>query len=409
MDLTINLLYPLSTTEIEMGQSLKGIIRVTDAQGSAVGDAQVTLSLTDPHGQLVANMPAMFGGGDVYRTDSLKIPHKVEDGDWTLVVDAKVGVYEGTITQAIHIRNSINEMLMNKYGFWIDSPTLRGIVPSLVKERGDAHNGLITLGGILPAQHIFPENWVEVQWRESDLKLLTADDVGVFMLNTLGNPGFYPMRDLESFERTTFKNWNAWLVNSRSQLSRYDEQWMVFYAPEVDKTFAIGTIAVLPPTGSDAHGILRDGFEVHPKIDANGSAPVPLEDLLPPVELISPELGARYIGANQPITLKWKAAKELADDEYYLLRVDYNYDEGNSIVNYTTRATQFTLPVSLYDTPNCGVFNWQVTLMKQTGMGVDGQPAGKPLSYRSLYWFVQWLYPTGAEALFNPLCPNEQY
>jgi hypothetical protein len=409
MDLTVNLLYPLSTTESEMGQSLKSIIQVTDAQGTVVGDAQVTLSLTDPDGQLVASVPAVFGGGNVYRTDSLKIPHKAKDGNWTLVVAAKTGAHEGMVTQALHIKYSINEILMNKYGFWVDSPTLRGIVPSLVKERGDAHNGLITLGGIFPAQHVFPENWVEVQWREGDFKLATADDVHVFMLNILGNPGFYPMRNLESFERATFKNWDAWLVKSRSQLSRYDEQWMIFYSPEVDKTFAIGTIVVLPPMGSDAHGILRDGFEVHPEIKANGSAPTPLEDLLPPVELTNPELGARFLGTDQPIILKWKPAKELARDEYYLLRVDFNYDEGNSIVDYTTRETEFTLPVFLYSTPNCGVFNWQVTLMKQTGTSVDGQPVGKALSYRSLYWFVRWLYPPGADVPFNPLCPNEQF
>ena len=166
---------------------------------------------------------------------------------------------------------------------------------------------------------------------------------------------------------------------------------------------------VLPPVGIDAHAILRDGFEVHTEIQANGVAPEPLEHLLPPVELISPDLGASFFGTDQPITLKWRPSKELAEDEYYLLSVDYNYEEGNPNLNYITRETQFTLPVSLYNTPNCNVFNWQVTLMKQTGTDANGQPTGTPLSYRSLYWYVLWSYPPGVEAPFKPLCPNEQY
>jgi len=69
---------------------------------------------------------------------------------------------------------------------------------------------------------------------------------------------------------------------------------------------------------------------------------------------------------------------------------------------------KFDPPESYYHIPNCGVFNWQVTLMKQTGVGPAGQPTGVPLSHRSLYWFLLWGYPPGQEVPFKQLCPNEQ-
>jgi hypothetical protein len=112
---------------------------------------------------------------------------------------------------------------------------------------------------------------------------------------------------------------------------------------------------------------------------------------------------------EQPIVLSWEPLKELADDEYYQVAVDYNYEETNFLVKYATRETQFTLPEALYRLPNCSIFNWRITLMQQTSTDKDGKPVGKALSYNSLYRYVQWLYPLDEKAPFNPLCPNAQF
>lgn len=408
-DLIITLLYPTGTTEIEMGQSLKTIIKILDAQQKVVENAQVTLSVIDPDGTSLASIPATFGAGDVYRTEAWNIPHKEREGVWTLTVDARSETSRSSISMNFKVKNSLSETLLNKYGFWVDAPRLKGINPNLMKELGDAQNGAITWGGQLPSQHVLPENWLEVEWREGDFNLNTAQEVYEFLLGTLGNPGFYATRDFTSFTQTKFKNWDAWLVKARGPVKQYDEQWMIFYAPEVNKTYALGTTVALPPTGIDAHAVLRDGFEVHPEIQAKGIAPKPLPHLLHPPELISPEIGIRFMGTTQPITLVWKPVEPLAENEYYLVSIDYNYDEANTTVRYTTRETQFTLPVSLYETPNCGVFNWQVTLMRETGKNKDGQPIGEPVSYNSLYWYVEWHYPPGEEAPFKPFCPNAQF
>jgi hypothetical protein len=127
--------------------------------------------------------------------------------------------------------------------------------------------------------------------------------------------------------------------------------------------------------------------------------------LLPGPELLGPLLGARFYGTDQPLILKWQPVKDLTPDEYYQASVDYNYGEGNPSVAFRTRQTQLALPESLYQTPNCGVFNWQVTLMRQTGTGNGGQP----ISYPSLYWYVEWRYPPSAQAPFIVACPNPQF
>ncbi len=404
--LHVGLLYPTLGQTRQMGQSLKSIVQVLDDDGTALMDAQVTLSISDPSGALVGEMPAIAGGGDVYRTAAWSIPHRTQAGTWSVRVEAQLGERRGTISTTFQVKNSIGESLLSKYGFWVDAPTLKDINPDLFKEQGDAQNGVIIWGGIIPMQHIYIENWLEVQWRQGQFDLSSADNVRSFMLDKLGEFGIYPTRALGTFGRVKFKGWDAWQAKARGQLSRYDEQWMVFYSPEADKTYAIGTMVVLPPPGIDPHAVLRDGFEVHPELHASGVAPAPLPDLLPGPELLTPALEARVMGDATPIVLSWKPLKALAPDEYYQVSVDYDYSESNNLVKYATRDTQLVLPQSLYQTPNCGIFNWQVRLMRQTGTDAEGQPEGSPLSYNSLYWYVQWLYPAGAAMPFKPRCPN---
>jgi hypothetical protein len=107
--------------------------------------------------------------------------------------------------------------------------------------------------------------------------------------------------------------------------------------------------------------------------------------------------------------LGWAPASFLAPDEYYQILVDYNYGESNPLVKFATRGTTITLPARLYSTPNCHVFNWQVTLMRKSGTTSDGQPIGEPVSYDSLYWYVWWDYPEGQTPPFGGGCPNAQF
>jgi hypothetical protein len=44
-----------------------------------------------------------------------------------------------------------------------------------------------------------------------------------------------------------------------------------------------------------------------------------------------------------------------------------------------------------------------VTILQDTGAG------GLAISYPSLYGYVEWRYPPGAEAPFTAACPNAQF
>lgn len=62
--------------------------------------------------------------------------------------------------------------------------------------------------------------------------------------------------------RTTFKQWDAWRVGESGQFSYEDVGWLIFYAPEVDKTYFIGTTVVLPWPSIDAHAALRHASSI---------------------------------------------------------------------------------------------------------------------------------------------------
>ncbi len=298
---------------------------------------------------------------------------------------------------------------MSKFGFWIDSPSMKNIQPSIMAERGDAQNGEVLWGGVYPAQHIFPESWIYVQWRKGNFHLDSPEAVRSFMLGQLGDLSPYQVREIGPYKQTKFKQWDAWQVGGLDTFARYDQQWMIFYSPEMDETYSLGTLVVLPPEGIDPHVYLRSSFEVYPDLHAHGVAPDPLPRLLPGPELVSPAIGTHFVGLDTPVVLKWKPVRPLAKDEYYQVWVDYNYVEANPSQILTTTETQVTLPENLYKTPNCEVFNWQVTLMRQTGTNPDGTPKGEALSYPSLYWYVFWSYPVDNPAPFPLLCPNPQY
>ncbi len=392
-----------------MGQPVKFIVRVIDAEGQTVPDAQVTLTLHDASGQNVATIPAVAGRGQVYRTEAVPVPHHTVEGKWDIAIEAKTAAAQGAGSGSFKIKNSTSEILVNKYGFWLDAPTLRGIVPQLVAERGDAQNGMIRRGGIIPSQHVLPENWIELHWREGDYRLDSPAAVRQFLLKDVGDLGFTPVREIGPFQATRVQavgclaGHGAWAVGGHSN--------------GVDGFLCAGSRSNVRAGnhGRAAAGRHRSPcrsarqFRRHAR-DSRGwrrARAAAHQTVARTRVLLSPPLGALFQGLDQPIVLRWKPLKELAPDEYYEISVDSNYKEANPQFKFTTRDTQFTLPTTLYQEPNCGVFNWQVTLKRQTGTDEDGLPQGEAISYGSLYRYVRWIYPTGT-APFKVLCPNQQ-
>jgi hypothetical protein len=406
--LNVSLLFPTPQIQIQMGQSTRLIVQVTHPDGSLATQAQVSATIADPAGKTLGTLPLTASTDGAFRSDIWTIPHHSQPGAWQISVEARMPNAEGRKSGEFQVEQSTSERLMAAYGFWLDAPTLRGIVPSIFVEQGDAQNGFLRWGGYIPAQHVLPENWIDVLWRTGDFHLDSPEAVQEFMFSQLGDLAPYPTRAIGPFEKVKFKNWDAWKVSGRGQYQQMNQEWMIFYAPEVNKTFSLGTLVILLPSGINAFATLRNSFEVYPDLHANGVAPEALPNLLPMPQLITPTLGAHFVGIQKPIVLKWQALKELAQDEYYRVDIQFNYDESSPLYTYATRQTQFTVPYKLYSIPNCHIFNWQVTLMRKTGEDQSGQPVGVALSYQSLYLYFEWAYPVGQQEPFTVMCPNAQ-
>ena len=402
--LRVEVLYPLSETELEMGQGLRMIVRVRAEDGTPLLGARVTASILDPNGQPMGELEAEGDDQGVYRSPAWIVPHRSLAGAWRLQTTAAGSEAEGSAASAFQVRPSTSEDLLARYGFWLDAPTLRGIVPSLAGEFGDAHNGRILWGGVLPAAHILPAAWIEIQWREGERPLGNEEDVLRFFREDLGRFGFTAIRSLGPVTPLTFKDWAGWRVAARGQFYFDQVEWIVFYAPEVDRTYALGTTVVLPPTGIDAPAALLAGFSIDPETDARGVAPAPLPVLLPAPERQGPPLGAEFQG-EVPVVLSWNWIRPLAEDEVFQVDVDYNYEEANPRRTYTTRQSQLALPISLYQAPNCRVFNWRVSVVRRD----PASARSEPVSYGSLYAYLLWSYPSAEARPFPPRCPNAQY
>ncbi|HZW05218.1 MAG TPA: MG2 domain-containing protein [Anaerolineaceae bacterium] len=408
--LQVQLLYPSADSAVVMGQGIKLVTQVADEQGRPVDDAEVTVDLADPDGQPVATLSTQAAGEKgVYRTENWPVPHRSQAGEWTVTVSAARGEASGSAGGAFRVENSTSEELFSQYGFWLEAPTLRGNLPSLAAERGDAQNGMIRWGGAILNQHVMPQKWIDVNWRAGEFPLETAEDVEAFLLGGIDDLAFAQVREIGPYERVRFKQWDAWKVGGVGGVARDLLEWVVFYAPEVDKTYSLGTTVTTPPPGVDVHAELRASFDVDLANTASGVAPDPLPERLPAPNLVAPPLAAKFVGPGEPVVLEWEPVKELAEDEYYQVFVEFNYVEASPDRYFFTRETQFTLPEELYRTPNCFVFNWQITLMRQTGVDADGQPVGEEISNPSLYRYFWWRYPADQPQPFPQGCPNDQF
>jgi len=183
-------------------------------------------------------------------------------------------------------------------------------------------------------------------------------------------------------------------------------EWLVFYAAETDRTFALGTTIVQPPSGINAPETLRRSFEVDAAWKPSGVAPEALPVLSPGPVLTEPELGAEFSGAQANIILRWEPVRTLQEGEYYEVKVACAYSESTPLVRFAARDAWLRLPSDLYHQHNCRVFNWDVRLMREAGPEGGGQSV--PLSHSSLYSYLVWGRPATEPAPFPPLCPNEQ-
>jgi len=113
-----------------------------------------------------------------------------------------------------------------------------------------------------------------------------------------------------------------------------------------------------------------------------------LARLLPAPVLDDPPHEASFSGTIADIQLAWRNVKPtLANDEYYLVTIDYKHD-GQVWTDYVwTKQTRWAVKEHLYllDLANDGRFTWTVRLMRAASVPGDGKPTGAevPLSATS--------------------------
>jgi hypothetical protein len=124
--------------------------------------------------------------------------------------------------------------------------------------------------------------------------------------------------------------------------------------------------------------------------------PVPTRTPTPPFaapRLVSPDNGSEIRGGDTQITLRWESGGSLAEDEWYAVSLRFR---ASGTVQYSgtwTKETSWLVPRELYMKAGESerVFEWDVTVMKQTGTKADGGREGVALSApsetRAFFWY----------------------
>ncbi|HOU23138.1 MAG TPA: zinc ribbon domain-containing protein [Anaerolineae bacterium] len=113
----------------------------------------------------------------------------------------------------------------------------------------------------------------------------------------------------------------------------------------------------------------------------------------PAPRLRSPDDGTEFRGSDAQIALQWEPVGALAEDEWYAVSVTFT---AGGVIQYDgiwTKDSSWLLPAGLYMRAGESErgFNWQVTVMKQTGAKADGGREGTVVSpastRRTFFWY----------------------
>jgi hypothetical protein len=109
--------------------------------------------------------------------------------------------------------------------------------------------------------------------------------------------------------------------------------------------------------------------------------------------LLGPADQAEFSGRGTEIVLSWEPAGALQDDEWYGVSLRYTAGGGIQYSGTWTKDTRWLVPDDVHRQAghNERGFEWDVTVMRQTGTkpggGRDGVPIGPVSETRTFYWY----------------------
>jgi len=275
-DGSLTMTFPLETTELVGGQSLRVTASLVDHNDQPVKGATVQAELQDPNGDAFVTVPCTDKGQGRYLSDYVRLPLQGTKGTWRVVARATWGdECQAQAEQTFKGLSSFSEELQSLYGFWIE---LSDLFPYNVPHADDPRNKYWPYedgGYVILANNFFRGGtynhfvMLDVHWRHADLP--SDEAAAVACVRSLAGPHGktmdIPTANLAT-ERVTFRGWPAWRVNGHweSTLSNGNPppgglvEWMVFLCPGSNWLWTV-VIATNDAMYMDDLRTLRETFE----------------------------------------------------------------------------------------------------------------------------------------------------
>jgi hypothetical protein len=279
---TLSVIFPLETTELAGGQSLRITAYLADQGGRPIVGATVKAELWAPNGSLFATVPGVDSGQGRYLTNYQRLPLQGAAGTWRVVVQA---TKDGTpITQAERTFKGLmsrSEMYLDKYGFWIEGPDFF----SCHARNKNFRDGSYRDGGgyLLQENHCHGHGnsavYFDVHWHVADWP---ADETAAIayvrsLVVSIDHDPDNPGTDLAT-ERTMFQGWPAWRVTGvwhaaptygNTPLTGGPVEWTIFRCPDSPHDW-LWTLVVTTSSGAtsfmDDLRALQNRFECPKRI-----------------------------------------------------------------------------------------------------------------------------------------------
>jgi hypothetical protein len=274
---SLTMTFPLGTTELVGGQSLRVTVSLVDDNDQPVGGATVQAELWTPKGDVFATLPCADKGQGRYLSDYVRLPLRGTEGTWRVAAQATWEPDgQAQVEQTFKGLSSFSEELQSLYGFWIE---LSDLFPYNVPHADDPRNKYWPYedgGYVILANNFFRGGtygyfvMLDVHWRHVNLP--TDEAAAVAYVQSLAGPHGktmdIPATNLVT-EPVSFRGWPAWRVNGHWESTPANGnppsgglvEWMVFPCPGSDWLWTV----VIATNGEESYmddlRTLRETFE----------------------------------------------------------------------------------------------------------------------------------------------------